>query len=154
MDESNFNDSTENDRAFEEVFTLHHRRVYALCLRMTGNVSEAEDVTQEVFIQVFRKMDSFRGEAAFSTWLHRVTINQVLMRFRKNSVRNEKTTKDGELPFATAAEDVSGSGHRSILDRVTLNELIGRLPTGYRRVLILHDVEGLQHDEIAKTLRF
>jgi len=119
---------------------------------MTANVAEAEDLTQDVFVQVFRKMGSFRGEAAFGTWLHRVTVNQVLMHFRKNHVRKEKTTEDGEMPVM-ATEVHSRPGQSSILDRVILNEVIARLPLGYRTVLILHDVKGLQHDEIAQTLR-
>jgi RNA polymerase sigma factor (sigma-70 family) len=72
-------DSDGDEQALDEIFRLHHRRVYALCLRMTGNATEAEDLTQEVFIQVFRKWGSFRGESAFTTWLHRLTVNQVLM---------------------------------------------------------------------------
>jgi RNA polymerase sigma-70 factor (ECF subfamily) len=83
---------------FEELFKLHHRRVYALCLRMTGNTAEAEDLTQEVFVQVFRKLGTFRGESAFSTWLHRLTVNHVLMYFRKCRRRREQLTEDGELP--------------------------------------------------------
>jgi RNA polymerase sigma-70 factor, ECF subfamily len=141
-----------DDPAFEEIFKQHHRRVYALCLRMTGNVVEAEDLTQEVFVQVFRKSGSFRGEAAFSTWLHRVTVNQVLMHFRKNRIRKERTTEDGEVPEMSAAGRLL-SDRSSILDTVILNEVIGRLPIGYRTVLVLHDVKGLQHDEIAEKLR-
>ena len=83
---------------FEELYKKFDRRVYSVCLRMTGNVAEAEDLTQEVFIQLHRKLGSFRGEAAFTTWLHRLTVNQVLMHFRKRSVRSELTTEDGEMP--------------------------------------------------------
>ncbi len=85
-------------RAFEELYARHNRRVYSLCLRMTGNAAEAEDLTQEAFIQLFRKINSFRGDSAFTTWLHRLTVNQVLMHFRKKSVRVEKTTDEGETP--------------------------------------------------------
>ena len=74
---------------FDELYSKHYRRVYSICLRMTGNVAEAEDLTQEVFIQLHRKLGSFRGESAFTTWLHRLTVNQVLMHFRKRSVRSE-----------------------------------------------------------------
>src|SRR5438132_7054838 len=84
--------------AFEQLYQRHNRRVYSLCLRMTSNVSEAEDLAQEVFIQLFRKIGSFRGESAFTTWLHRLTVNQVLMHFRKRGVRMEQTTDDGETP--------------------------------------------------------
>src|SRR5499426_1941918 len=73
--------------AFEQLYQRHNRRVYSLCLRMTQNVSEAEDLTQDAFVQLFRKIGSFRGESAFTTWLHRLTVNQVLMHFRKRKVR-------------------------------------------------------------------
>ena len=85
-------------RPFEELFKLHQGKVYALCLRMTGNTAEAEDLSQEVFVQVFRKLDTFRGESAFTTWLHRLTVNQVLMLFRKSRSRKEQLTELGELP--------------------------------------------------------
>lgn len=134
---------------FEELFKLHQRRVYAVCLRMTGNTAEAEDLLQEVFIQVFRKLGSFRGESAFTTWLHRLTVNHVLMHFRKRRSRKEQLTEDGELP-----EQVIKSRKTSfpILDRIALNEAIVKLAPGYRAVFVLHDVEGLQHLEIANLL--
>ncbi|SRR6266545_1096659 len=136
---------------FEELFKLHHRRVYAVCLRMTGNAAEAEDLSQEVFVQVFRKLDTFRGESAFTTWLHRLTVNHVLMHFRKNRSRKEQLTEDGELP-----EQVIKAGNVitsfPILDRLALDEAIVKLAPGYRAVFILHDVEGLQHIEIANIL--
>jgi RNA polymerase sigma-70 factor (ECF subfamily) len=103
--------SSEGDmRAFEELYQRHNRRVYSLCLRMTQNVSEAEDLAQEVFIQLFRKIGSFRGESAFTTWLHRLTVNQVLMHFRKRGVRMEQTTEDGETPVqvVTGTENPNG----------------------------------------------
>ncbi len=84
--------------AFEQLYTRHNRRVYSLCLRMKQNVAEAEDLVQEAFIQLFRKIGSFRGESAFTTWLHRLTVNQVLMHFRKRSVRLERTTEEGDTP--------------------------------------------------------
>src|SRR6266436_4147134 len=83
---------------FEELFKLHHRRVYAVCLRMTGNAAQAEDLSQEVFVQVFRKLDTFRGKSSFTTWLHRLTVNHVLMHFRKTGRRKDQLTEDGELP--------------------------------------------------------
>ena len=136
---------------FEELFKLHHRRVFAVCLRMTGNAAEAEDLTQEVFVQVFRKLDTFRGESAFTTWLHRLTVNHVLMQFRKNRSRKEELTEDGELPEqASKARNVVTSF--PILDRLALDEAIVQLAPGYRAVFILHDVEGLQHLEIASIL--
>ena len=136
---------------FEELFRLHHRKVYAMCLRMTGNVTEAEDLCQEVFIQVFRKLNTFRGESSFKTWLHRLTINHVLMHFRKRRSRKEELTEHGEL----ADQVFTGPKLPAcfpILDRLALDEAILKLAPGYRVVLILHDVEGLQHFEIANIL--
>src|SRR6266542_1790224 len=79
---------------FEELFKLHHGRVYAVCLRMTRNTAEAEDLSQEVFVQVFRKLDTYRGESSFTTWLHRLTVNHVLMHFRKTRRRRDQLTED------------------------------------------------------------
>jgi RNA polymerase sigma-70 factor (ECF subfamily) len=136
---------------FEELFKLHHRRVYAVCLRMTGNAAEAEDLSQEVFVQVFRKLDTFRGESAFTTWLHRLTVNHVLMHFRRNRSRKEQLTENGELPEQVIkARNVITSF--PILDRLALAEAIVKLAPGYRAVFVLHDVEGLQHLEIANIL--
>jgi len=136
---------------FEEIFQLHHRRVYTLCLRMTGNAAEAEDLTQDVFVQVFRKLGSFRGESAFTTWLHRLAVNQVLMHFRKNHVRKEQLTEDGEMPVGIMI-DQNKFNRSPVLDRLALNEAIVQLPHGYRMVFVLHDVEGLDHNEIASLL--
>jgi RNA polymerase sigma-70 factor, ECF subfamily len=133
---------------FEELFKAHHRRVYAVCLRMTGNAAEAEDLTQEVFLQAFRKLGSFRGESAFSTWLHRLTVNCVLMHFRRRRSRREQLTEDGEMPERPIVQSVPGSSN--LLDRLALDEAILKLSPGYRAVFILHDVEGLQHVEIAE----
>jgi RNA polymerase sigma-70 factor (ECF subfamily) len=137
--------------AFEEVYRTYHRRVYTHCLRMTRNVAEAEDLTQEVFIQVFRKLKTFRGESLFTTWLHRLTVNAVLMHFRKLKVRPERTTDDGEMPnkFPTARE---WSSTARLMDRITLNEALAQLSPGYRAVFILHDLEGYEHHQISEIL--
>ena len=89
--------------AFEEIYQRHHRRVYSICLRMLQNAYEAEDLTQDVFIQLYRKVGSFRGDSAFTTWLHRMTVNQVLMHFRKRNVKYEKTTEEGDTPDQVVA---------------------------------------------------
>ncbi len=138
-------------KAFEELYRRHNRRVYSLCLRMTKNVTEAEDLTQEAFIQIFRKIGSFRGDSAFTTWLHRLTVNQVLMHFRKRSVKLEHTTEEGETPvqIVRGTEDPN---RMPILDRISLDRAIGQLPPGYRSVFMLHDVEGHDHEEISRTL--
>ncbi len=141
-----------NLAAFELLYQRYHRRTYSLCLRMTNSQTEAEDLTQEVFIQLFRKIGSFRGDSAFSTWLHRLTVNQVLMHFRRRSVKNEKTSEDGEIP----EQIVSGTANPNkmfVLDRLALNKAIEQLPPGYKKVFILHDVEGYEHEEIARMLQ-
>ena len=137
--------------AFEETYRRHHRRVYSICLRMLQNTSEAEDLTQDVFIQLYRKIGSFRGDSAFTTWLHRMTVNQVLMHFRKRTVKYEKTTEEGETPDQV----VSGSGNphkMQIVDKIALDNAIAQLPAGYKNVFVLHDVEGFEHEEVARIL--
>jgi len=137
--------------AFEKLYERHNRRVYSLCLRMTQNTAEAEDLAQEAFIQLFRKIGSFRGESAFTTWLHRLTVNQCLMHFRKRSVKLEKTTEEGETPV----QIVSGTENPNsmpVMDRIALDNALTQLPPGYRTVFVLHDVEGHEHEEIAKML--
>ena len=118
---------------------------------MIGNSTEAEDLTQDVFVQVFRKLGSFRGESAFTTWLHRLTVNQVLMHFRKDHVRKEQLTEDGEMPVGIML-DRNRFNRPPVLDRLALDEAIVQLPRGYRMVFVLHDVEGLGHSEIAALL--
>lgn len=137
--------------AFGTLYERHRRRVYSLCLRMLGNPADAEDMTQDVFIQVYRKIGSFRGEAAFTTWLHRLTVNQVLMHFRKRNVRLEMTAEEGDM------KDVIQPGTERprampIVDRIALEQAISQLPPGYRTVFVLHDIEGYEHEEIGRIL--
>ena len=132
----------------DELYREHHRRVYSICLNMTRNPSESEDLTHEVFINVFRKIDVFRGEAAFTTWLHRVTVNQVLMHFRRRKVRPEMTADEEEEPTSINPFLID-SHHKQIADRILLSEVMAKLPKGCREVLVLHDIAGLGHDEIA-----
>jgi RNA polymerase sigma-70 factor, ECF subfamily len=137
--------------AFERIYRRYHLRVYSLCLRMTRNVAQAEDLTQDVFIQLFRKLKTFRGEASFTTWLHRLTVNQVLMYFRKSVVKTETLEEEGSAPFQ--ARRVTGYlGKTAVLDRISLREVIRQLPRGYRTVFILHDVVGYEHEEIGRLL--
>lgn len=143
--------SGEKMSGFDELYRRHYRRVYSICLRMTGNVAEAEDLTQEVFIQLHRKLASFRGESAFTTWLHRLTVNQVLMHFRKRSVKSELTTDDGEIPDSIDPDTLNPEA-MPIVDRISIETAISQLPPGYRTAFILHDVEGYEHEEIAKIL--
>jgi RNA polymerase sigma-70 factor (ECF subfamily) len=141
--------------AFAALFHTHKARIYSVCLRMTNNAAEAEDLTQDAFLQVFRKIASFRGDSAFSTWLHRISVNTVLMHFRKKSlcqvsldepysnedggkVRREIGTRDGDLA--------------GCIDRITLARAMKELPPGYRTIFLLHEVEGYEHKEIAEML--
>ncbi|MGI8555356.1 MAG: RNA polymerase sigma factor [Pyrinomonadaceae bacterium] len=140
-----------NMPAFEELYNRHHRRVYSLCLRMLQNTAEAEDLTQEVFIQLFRKIGSFRGDSAFTTWLHRMTVNQVLMHFRKRTVKFEKTTEEGETPVQIVA-GTENQAKMPIVDRIAIDKAIAQLPNGYRNVFVLHDIEGYEHEEVARIL--
>ncbi len=137
--------------AFEELYRRHFRRVYALCLRMMGNPTEAEDLTQEVFTNLYKKIGSFRGDSAFTTWLHRMTVNQVLMHFRKRSTRSERTTEEGETPVQIVL-GTENPNRMPIIDRIALEKAIAELPPGYRTVFVLHDVEGHEHEEIASIL--
>ena len=137
--------------AFEEIYQRHHRRVYSICLRMLQNAFEAEDLTQDVFIQLYRKVGSFRGDSAFTTWLHRLTVNQVLMHFRKRNVKFEKTTEEGETPDQIVA-GTANPDKMPIVDKIALENAIEQLPDGYKNVFVLHDVEGFEHEEVAKIL--
>jgi RNA polymerase sigma-70 factor (ECF subfamily) len=137
--------------AFAELYRRHFRRVYLLALRMMGNATEAEDMTQEVFVHLFNKIGSFRGESAFTTWLHRMTVNQVLMHFRKRSTRSELTTVEGETPIQIV-QGTENPNAMPVVDRIALEKAIQQLPPGYRTVFVLHDVEGYEHDEIARML--
>jgi RNA polymerase sigma-70 factor, ECF subfamily len=141
--------------AFEELYEGHKKRVYSLCLRMTGNTGEAEELTQEAFMQAFRKMRTFRGESAFSTWLHRLSVNIVLMRLRKKKVSEmplEDTAREEEFdapPRQFGAPDLTLMGS---IDRVNLQRAVAQLPRGYRQIFLLHDVQGYEHREIAALL--
>jgi RNA polymerase sigma-70 factor, ECF subfamily len=142
--------------AFEGLYQIHNRRVYSLCLRMVGNTAEAEDLTQEAFLQLFRKISTFRGESAFSTWLHRLAVNVVLMKLRK------KSGKETSLEQVTDPDEESGAPRRDFgtvdvrlsgsLDRVNLQRAVEQLPPGYKAVFVLHDVQGFEHNEIAEIM--
>ena len=138
----------EEQNAFQDLYKTHHRRVYSTCLRMTRDISEAEDLTQEVFVHLFRALGSFRGQSAFTTLLHRLTVNHVLMHFRKRKVRAARPTEDGELSLQSLAAN-HDHNRTSIVDRILLLEVIAKLPDGYRETLVLHDIEGFEHKEIA-----
>jgi RNA polymerase sigma-70 factor (ECF subfamily) len=138
--------------AFEQIYRRHFRRVYALCLRMLSDPTRAEDMTQEVFVQLFNKIGSFRGESAFTTWLHRMTVNLVLMYFRKASTRSELLTDEGETPVQIV-RGTENPETMPVVDRIALERAVQQLPPGYRSVFVLHDVEGYEHDEIARMMK-
>ena len=142
--------------AFETIYRLHSRRVYGLCLRMLGDPMEAEDLTQEAFLQLFRKIHTFRGESAFSSWLYRLTANVVLMRFRKKKPptasldeMNRAAGDKDRLALKLGALDIRLTG---VFDRVNLQTAIEQLPAGYKSMFLLHDVHGYEHNEIARLL--
>jgi RNA polymerase sigma-70 factor (ECF subfamily) len=142
-------------QAFAQLYSLHKRRIYSLCLRMVGNIAEAEDLTQEAFLQLHRKIGTFRGDSAFSTWLHRLAINVVLMQLRKKglsliSLDEAMEPAPEEGPGRSfGAPDLTLTG---AIDRLALERAVADLPAGYRLIFILHDVEGYEHNEIAAML--
>jgi RNA polymerase sigma-70 factor, ECF subfamily len=140
--------------AFERIYRMHSRKVYTLCLRMAGDRTDAEDLTQDVFLQLFRKINTFRGESTFSTWLHRMSVNIVLMRFRKKNITDKslEAITNPEEESSTPPKEFGGPDLRlnGVVDRITLQAAINELPPGYKAMFILHDVQGYNHDEIAE----
>ena len=132
-------------RAFEALYRLHVDKVYGLCLRMTGNVSEAEDCTQEAFIQAWNKMTRFRGDSAFSTWLHRIAVNTVLGRIRKSKREHDRIQAVTDVQPARVVTDDTG-------ELRDLAAAVDRLPERARHVFILSAVYGYSHDEAGKML--
>jgi RNA polymerase sigma-70 factor (ECF subfamily) len=141
--------------AFATLFHTHKARIYSVCLRMTNNAAEAEDLTQDAFLQVFRKITSFRGDSAFSTWLHRISVNTVLMHFRKKSLNHVSLDEPydnedgGKVRREIGTKDNNLAG---CVDRIALVRAIKELPPGYRTIFVLHEIEGYEHQEIAEML--
>jgi RNA polymerase sigma-70 factor, ECF subfamily len=141
--------------AFAQLYALHKRRIYSLCLRMVSNPAEAEDLTQEAFLQLHRKIATFRGDSAFSTWLHRLAVNVVLMQLRKKGLpvtsldEAMEPSRDDTPARSFGAPDLLLNGS---IDRLALERAVAALPAGYRLVFVLHDVEGYEHNEIATML--
>jgi RNA polymerase sigma-70 factor (ECF subfamily) len=140
--------------AFASLFHAHKARIYSVCLRMTNNTAEAEDLTQDAFLQVFRKLATFRGDSALSTWLYRIAVNTVLMHFRKKALRqvslDEPYNQDArqvKREYGSRDDRLTGS-----VDRIALARAIRELPDGYRTIFLLHEVEGFEHQEIAQLL--
>lgn len=142
--------------AFERIYRRHSSRVFSVCLRIVGNIAAAEDLTQEAFLLVFRKIRSFRGDSAFSTWLHRIAVNLSLMRLRRNPVREiplehsaDAHDEPSQLPAQLASPDARLS---SSLDRLHLERAIAQLRPSQKLVVVLHDIQGYKHSEIASML--
>jgi RNA polymerase sigma-70 factor, ECF subfamily len=143
---------------FERLYRLHSKRVYSLCLRMLANATEAEDMTQEVFLQVFRKIHTFRADALLSTWLHRVTYNAILMHFRRRAPLETYPQKlDAECGASAWGDQEVRHGFvtaKGILDRLHLERAMAKLPGPWKIVFVLHDVQGFKHEEIARLMHF
>lgn len=148
---------TGDAQAFARLYESHKRRVYAICLRITRDTTEAEDCAQEAFLQCFLRLSTFRGEAALSTWLYRLTVNVVLMRLRAAHVKpvsldtagTHEDSGEGALLNICPVDDLRLAG---TVDRIALYRALRRLPPGYRTIFLLHDVEGKAHSEIAREL--
>lgn len=138
--------------AIADLYQRHSGRVYSQCLRMTHNVAEAEDLTQEVFLQLIRKIDSFRGESQFSTWLYRLTVNHVLMHFRRNASRRERVPEQFQLELSAQKGKISSA--KQFANKIALDAAVAQLPSGCRAVFFLFDVEGYKHNEIAQMLGY
>ncbi|WP_025413345.1 RNA polymerase sigma factor [Gemmatirosa kalamazoonensis] len=136
-------------RAFERLYRAHVGRVYALCARMAADRALAEELTQDVFVRVWEKLASFRGESSFGTWIHRVAVNVVLNRLQaeKRDRKRSASSDDEDDGIAALPARPTAPG-----DRMDLERAIAALPPGARRVFVLHDVEGFRHEEIAEQL--
>lgn len=133
--------------SFESLYRENLGRIYALCLRMTGDRADAEELTQEAFVRAWQKMGSFRGDSAFSTWLHRLTVNLVLTEFRSRSRRRDRVMLSGDL-----SEHDTPARNAAPRERVDLEAAIASLPEGARHVFVLYEMEGYKHEEIAAMM--
>lgn len=140
------------DLSLETIYKDHHGRVFGICLRMLKNIPEAEDLTQEVFIKLHRKISLFRGDSALSTWIHRVTVNEVLMYMRTRAHRMARLIDDVEIPDQVMA-GTSNPARMRVVDKIAIDKAISQLAKGYRQIFILHDVEGFDHEEIGRLLK-
>src|ERR1700704_2772721 len=144
-----------DEQAFATLFQLHKKRVYSVCLQMTKDVADAEDLTQEAFMQVFRSINSFRGDSAFSPWLYRVAVNTVLMKLRRRKappVLSLDEPVSSESPSLRRDFGKSDPHLIGVVDRIALRRALQELPEGCRTIFALHEVEGYQHHEIAELL--
>jgi RNA polymerase sigma-70 factor, ECF subfamily len=144
-----------DEQAFATLFQGHKKRVYSVCLLMTKDMAEAEDLTQEAFLQVFRSVGSFRGDSAFSTWLYRVAVNTVLMKLRRRKSPPVVSLDEPVSPESPSLRRDVGKADPQLsgaIDRIALRRAMQELPEGCRQIFALHEVQGYQHHEIAKML--
>ena len=134
-----------------DLYERHYWRVYSVCLNMTRNPADAEDLTQEVFVHLVRKIGLFRGDSRFTTWLHRLTVNLVLMHFRRNRSCREHTPEELER-IITLSQRAWQPANAQLVDRVTLDAALAHLPAGCRSVFVLFEIVGYRHDEISRLL--
>ena len=137
--------------ALSELYVRHRRRVYALCMRMTRNAADAEDLTQDVFIHLLGQVGSFRGDSLFTTWLHRLTVNQVLMCLRRDA-RRKRIMPDYVEGQISRARKGNPSAPPPVVDRLSLEAALTMLPPGYRWAFVLHDIKGYSHEEVSGIL--
>ena len=138
--------------AFEQLYASYQRSVYSLCLRVTKDMFDAEDLTQEVFLQVYRKVNTFRGESAFGSWLYRVAVNASMMYLRKRQHVREEPLEAMNADPSSRLSCLRAKRLSDPLEHVVLARALGNLSKGSRRIIILHDIKGLTHDEIAEHL--
>jgi len=142
--------------AFSELYLEHKRRVFAICMRMVQDFALAEDLTQEAFLQVYRRISLFRGDSAFTTWLHRLAVNTVLMYLRKRAlsvVSLDHLTEDvpeGRTGRSFGSRDLMQAG---VADRLDIDRALATMAPGYRSIFVLHDIDGFDHAEIARMLK-
>lgn len=144
-----------DSEALQTLVESNHKQVYALCLRMTRSVPDAEDLTQDAFVHVLSKLRTFRGKSALSTWIYRIATNTTLMHFRKNqrytaSLDTPRENENGEMVYEVSQTDRQ---LKSAVNRLALTRALDDLPAGCRNILVMHDVEGYAHREIARSLR-
>ena len=133
--------------AFGQIYHEHVGRVYAVCLRILADTHRAEELTQDVFVRAWDMIGSFRGESAFTTWLHRLAVNAVLNEIRTERRRTARVTGSNDLSSFDTGEKVSPPG-----TAIDLEHAIGKLPPQARTIFVLHDIEGYQHEEIAQQM--
>ncbi len=137
--------------AFEELYRTHSGRLFSVAFRMVGNTSDAEDLLQEIFLQAHRKLESFRGDSALSTWLYRLATNQCLDFLRSRASRAGQVTDALDDDSTLADADSRGLAEQTVT-KMDLERAIAQLPDGCRAAFVLHDVEGREHREVAEML--